>query len=410
MNSRFPFGPGSPESTTPTACPSQPEGRGGDVAEDPPVHLGVADDAAVRHVGLPGLELRLHEHEGVPAGLEQPQHGRNGDPDADEGDVADEQVGRERQLGERAGVRPLEHGHARVVPELRVELPVADVDRGDARRPVLEEAVGEAARRGAEVDGGASLDPDVDELERVGELLASAGDEPGRPLDLELRVLVDLMPRLVVAPDEPRDHERLRLGPALGEPALHEQDVQALLHPRERRRRPCYTIAVELRGDRVVLRPLEEADVARIVEIGAEPSVRRWWSDVTAEETLAKVEGRDEATPFAIVVDGELAGLIEYHEETAPEFRSAGIDLFVAEAFQGRGLGVDAVRTLARHLIDDRGHHVLTIDPAADNEPAIRCYEKVGFRRVGILREYWTDLDGVRHDGLLLDLLARELR
>ncbi len=169
-------------------------------------------------------------------------------------------------------------------------------------------------------------------------------------------------------------------------------------------------MVMELRGERVVLRPLEDADVARIVEIGAEPSVKRWWSDVTTEDTRAKIEGRDEATPFAIVADGELAGLIEYHEETEPEFRSAGIDLFLAEAFQGRGLGVDAIRTLARHLIDDRGHHVLTIDPAADNEAAIRCYEKVGFRRVGIMREYWTDPDGVRHGGLLLDLLARELR
>jgi aminoglycoside 6'-N-acetyltransferase len=51
----------------------------------------------------------------------------------------------------------------------------------------------------------------------------------------------------------------------------------------------------------------------------------------------------------------------------------------------------------------------LTIDPALANEPAIRAYEAVGFKRVGVLRRYWRDPEGVWQDGLLLDLLADEL-
>ena len=57
-----------------------------------------------------------------------------------------------------------------------------------------------------------------------------------------------------------------------------------------------------------------------------------------------------------------------------------------------------------------RGHHRLTIDPAADNAKAIRSYERVGFRPVGIMRRYERGLDGTWHDGLLMDLLAGELR
>lgn len=65
---------------------------------------------------------------------------------------------------------------------------------------------------------------------------------------------------------------------------------------------------------------------------------------------------------------------------------------------------------VARHLVHDRGHHRLVIDPAADNEPAIRCYAAVGFRPVGIMRRYERDADGAGwHDGLLMDLLAEEL-
>jgi aminoglycoside 6'-N-acetyltransferase len=82
-------------------------------------------------------------------------------------------------------------------------------------------------------------------------------------------------------------------------------------------------------------------------------------------------------------------GLIRYHEENEPDFRHAGIDVFLAERVQGQTLGPDAVRTLARYLIDNREHHRLTIDPATDNAAAIRAYEKVGFRTVGIIREYW---------------------
>ena len=92
-----------------------------------------------------------------------------------------------------------------------------------------------------------------------------------------------------------------------------------------------------------------------------------------------------------------------------PDYRHAGIDVFLGAPFHGRGLGTDAVRTLAQHLVADRGHHRLTIDPAADNARAIRCYEKVGFRRVGVLRRYWCGPDGAWHDGLFMDLLASEL-
>jgi aminoglycoside 6'-N-acetyltransferase len=167
---------------------------------------------------------------------------------------------------------------------------------------------------------------------------------------------------------------------------------------------------MELHGDRVVLRPLAEADVPRIVELGADPEVARWWPGLTPEHVLHKARGEDEGVAvFAILAEGAVAGMIQYHEEEHPEYRHAGMDLFLGVPYQGRGLGTDAVRTLARHLVHDRGHVRLTIDPAAHNERAIRCYEKVGFQRVGTMREYWVDPDGVRRDGVLLDLLAREL-
>jgi aminoglycoside 6'-N-acetyltransferase len=58
---------------------------------------------------------------------------------------------------------------------------------------------------------------------------------------------------------------------------------------------------------------------------------------------------------------------------------------------------------------EQRGHHRITIDPAAANERAIRCYQKLGFRPVGIMRQYERGNDGRFHDGLLMDLLRDDL-
>lgn len=162
-------------------------------------------------------------------------------------------------------------------------------------------------------------------------------------------------------------------------------------------------------GCSVVLRPLGVNDVEKIAKMQSEPSVARWWGPPDEAQLLREAAGGEDAKPFAVERDGDLVGLIQYYEEDTLDFRHAGIDIFIATHAQGHGLGTDAVRTLASYLIDERGHHRLVIDPAAQNAAAIHTYEKIGFRAVGLMREYWRSPDGSWQDGLLMDLLAREL-
>lgn len=103
---------------------------------------------------------------------------------------------------------------------------------------------------------------------------------------------------------------------------------------------------MELRGEHVRLRPLVHADADWVLEMLREPQVARWW----------------------------------------PEYS-----------------GAEQVRA---ELIDERGHHRITIDPAADNARAIRCNESAGFRAVGVMRAYERRPDGSWRNGLLMDLLA----
>ncbi|MFG2046480.1 GNAT family N-acetyltransferase [Micromonospora sp. NPDC048935] len=165
-----------------------------------------------------------------------------------------------------------------------------------------------------------------------------------------------------------------------------------------------------LSGRMVTLRPAEEKDVAALADIRATPEVRRWWrggGDLT--EAVRADLGDDDLRVYVIEHDGRVVGAIQWHAEPDPDYRHASLDVFLDPAVRGAGLGVDAIRTLTRHLIDEYGHHRFTIDPAAANSAAIRAYAKVGFRPVGVLRRYERGDDGRWHDGLLMDLLADDL-
>jgi aminoglycoside 6'-N-acetyltransferase len=165
-----------------------------------------------------------------------------------------------------------------------------------------------------------------------------------------------------------------------------------------------------LRGERVTLRPLEERDKPRLVEILEEPEVARWFGTASAEESADEFISDPEVTGFAVEADGVLIGAIGFYEETGPDYRHAGMDLFLATASQNQGLGTEALRLVAGYLFEDRGHHRLVIDPAASNARAIKAYERIGFKPVGVMRLYERGRDGTFHDGLLMDLLRDELR
>ncbi len=161
-------------------------------------------------------------------------------------------------------------------------------------------------------------------------------------------------------------------------------------------------------GRRVLLVPVTDEHVPDLHRILATPEVRRRWREVEASPGWPFEDPT--VTCFTVMIDGTVAGMIQYGEEDDPDYRHASIDIFLDPAVHGQRVGRDTVETVARHLVQDRGHHRLVIDPAVDNEQAIRCYQAVGFRPVGVMRRYERDADGDGwHDGLLMDLLAEEL-
>lgn len=164
-----------------------------------------------------------------------------------------------------------------------------------------------------------------------------------------------------------------------------------------------------LRGERVLLRPGRPEDADALVRIRKEPEVARRWGSADIEEEVS--EGFIESDEgFVIEANEEVVGAIQYGEEDDPMYRHANMDIFLSTSQHGQGLGTETIRILARHLFEERGHHRLTIDPATDNMAAIRTYERVGFRPVGVMRSYERGPDGIWHDGLLMDMLRAEFQ
>jgi aminoglycoside 6'-N-acetyltransferase len=160
----------------------------------------------------------------------------------------------------------------------------------------------------------------------------------------------------------------------------------------------------ELAGANVTLTPLAPADAEPLRAIRREPAVEHFWDPLEDDFPLADEPGVERLT---IRHRGEVAGMVQLAEELEPKYRSASIDIFVAPDHQGEGVCTEAVRLVVDHLVGERGHHRITIDPAAHNAAAIRCYEKAGFRRVGRMRLAERSADGRSwHDALFMELVV----
>ena len=137
-----------------------------------------------------------------------------------------------------AGVEALDHGHPRILAQAAVELPVADVDRDHPRSAALQQAVGEAAGRGADVEAVAPGDVEPERVERVLELDPAAGDEAraARRRSAPPRGSTSWLGRSATGPSAPTRTSPARTAPAAAvrdgkQPALGQNRVDSgLLH------------------------------------------------------------------------------------------------------------------------------------------------------------------------------------
>lgn len=172
---------------------------------------------------------------------------------------------------------------------------------------------------------------------------------------------------------------------------------------------------VVLNGTSVRLRPVREADLPHFQRWLNDPEVYQWlhrgtMRPVSWQDELAwweAVQSSENQLVWSIeTAEGRLLGDISLH--WSPANRRAELGIFIGEKDEwDKGYGTEAVQMLAGYTFGELELNRLGLNCDATNRRAMRCYEKVGFRHEGVMREN-RHVDGQFRDSLVMGLLKRE--
>ena len=112
--------------------------------------------------------------------------------------------------------------------------------------------------------------------------------------------------------------------------------------------------------------------------------------------------------PFAVRVEGRLAGQVTLDNIVRGALRSGYLGYWIDREAAGRGMASLAVALVCDHAFSAVGLHRVQADIRPENEPSRRLVERLGFQREGLLRRY-LDIDGDWRDHLAYALLAEDL-
>jgi RimJ/RimL family protein N-acetyltransferase len=171
-----------------------------------------------------------------------------------------------------------------------------------------------------------------------------------------------------------------------------------------------------LKGDKVVLRAIEEEDLPAFarwandleVEVlgGGDPPTPQSVARVKAEHERRQKESSDDVN-FAIDADGKLIGMVALFR-TDTTARTSELGIVIGERdYWGKGYGQDAIRTVVSYGFRHRNLQRVWLTVVETNDRALGAYKRCGFVEEGRLREHvWSD--GAHRDLVCMGLLREE--
>ena len=126
----------------------------------------------------------------------------------------------------------------------------------------------------------------------------------------------------------------------------------------------------------------------------------RWWA-------LRAAARRGSVLPFAITVDGVLAGQVMVGNVVREPLLSAYVGYWCDTRHTGRGATTAAVALVADHCFGPVGLHRLEATVRPENAASLRVLAKLGFREEGLFRRY-LDVDGEWRDHLCFAMTVEE--
>ncbi|NLF14059.1 MAG: GNAT family N-acetyltransferase [Anaerolineaceae bacterium] len=105
--------------------------------------------------------------------------------------------------------------------------------------------------------------------------------------------------------------------------------------------------------------------------------------------------------------DDRLVGFVALHTIEWNN-RAAMLAIGIGEAdYRGKGYGADALRLILRYAFDELNLERVGLDVIANNQAAMRAYERTGFRREGAMRRAVLR-DGQAYDRVIMGILREE--
>ena len=168
-------------------------------------------------------------------------------------------------------------------------------------------------------------------------------------------------------------------------------------------------------GTKIYLRPLEREDATHLVPWFNHPEVTRMLLTYrplnlrAEEEFIDKALQNEHGLVLGIVVQGSdrLIGGTGLHQIDFKN-RHAGFGITIGEKEEwGKGYGTDATRLMVQHAFETLNLNRVWLHVYEYNQRGIRAYEKVGFRKEGVLRQD-TYREGRYWDTIAMAILREE--
>jgi RimJ/RimL family protein N-acetyltransferase len=170
-----------------------------------------------------------------------------------------------------------------------------------------------------------------------------------------------------------------------------------------------------IKGEKITLRPYRLSDAEAILRGASDPVARRLTgthATFTLEQTqnyVARYETAEDRVGFIIAHPATLEPLGEIVLLGIDEDnRNAGlrIAIFNQEDFS-KGYGSEAIRLVVNHGFKELNLHRISLEVFDFNPRAIHVYEKVGFKREGVMRDALF-YDGEYHNTIMMGILESE--
>jgi RimJ/RimL family protein N-acetyltransferase len=166
-----------------------------------------------------------------------------------------------------------------------------------------------------------------------------------------------------------------------------------------------------IEGASIRLRTWQERDLPRLqvlrndVALQAQLLARAQGSNLEqVREWLERRTSGSDSVLFVIADrnEDEALGFIQF-TGLDPIDGLADLGICLSPAAQGRGAGTEAITLALPYLVEVQRTRKLNLRVRADNERAIRCYQRLGFQPCGHLRKH-IFIDGNWQDVLLMEL------